>query len=61
MGTQVHFLPVCHQPYYRRRYGVEEAPGADRYYARSLSLPLFVGMTEGDVERVVDALRAILS
>ncbi len=60
IGTQVHYLPVCHQPYYRDRYGAQAVPGADRYYARALSLPLFVGMTDADVARVVDALRAVL-
>lgn len=61
IGTQVHYLPVCHQPYYRDRHGAQTVPGADRYYARALSLPLFVGMTVADVERVVDALQAVLA
>ena len=61
IGTQVHYLPVCHQPYYRNRHGEQAVPGADRYYARALSLPLFVGMTDADVERVVDALQAVLA
>lgn len=60
IGTQVHYLPVHHQPYYRRRYGTLDLPGADGYYSRVLSLPLFVGMTEDDVDRVVQSLRAVL-
>lgn len=61
IGTQVHYLPVCHQPYYRDRHGAQAVPGADRYYARALSLPLFVGMTDADVARVVEALQAVLA
>lgn len=61
IGTQVHYIPVHHQPYYRDRYGTLELPGADAYYAKVLSLPLFVDMTEGDVERVVTALRKTLA
>ncbi len=56
IGSQVHFIPVHHQPYYRDRYGDISLPGADAYYRRALTLPLFVGMTEVDVERVVEAL-----
>ena len=56
IGTQVHYVPLHLQPYYRRRYGELDLPGAESYYARCLSLPLFPGMTEADVERVVDAL-----
>ena len=58
IGTQVHYIPVHRQPYYRRRYGELSLPGADAYYARCLSLPLFVGMSEADVDRVVEALAA---
>jgi UDP-4-amino-4,6-dideoxy-N-acetyl-beta-L-altrosamine transaminase len=61
IGTQVHYIPVPMQPYYRGRGWVPEAfPGALRFYERTLSLPLFPAMHEGDVDRVVDALRAVL-
>ena len=56
IGTQVHYLPLHHQPYYRRRYGAMSLPGADSYYAHCLSLPLFFDMAEADVRRVVEAL-----
>jgi dTDP-4-amino-4,6-dideoxygalactose transaminase len=60
IGTQVHYVPVHRQPYYRARYGRLDLPGADAYYARTLSLPLFPAMADGDVDRVADALaRAI--
>lgn len=61
IGTQVHYIPVHRQPYYRRRYGESALPGADAYYRRTLSLPLFAGMTTGDVDRVVDALADVLT
>lgn len=60
IGTQVHYIPVHRQPYYRGLYGELSLPGADAYYHRELSLPLFPTMTDGDVERVVDALTNIL-
>ncbi len=60
IGSQVHYIPVHLQPYYRRRYGDLSLPGAESYYARCLSLPLFPGMADGDAERVVEALAAAL-
>jgi dTDP-4-amino-4,6-dideoxygalactose transaminase len=54
--TQVHYIPVPRQPYYRKLYGDVALPGADAYYRRTLSLPLYVGMTGQDVERVVETL-----
>jgi dTDP-4-amino-4,6-dideoxygalactose transaminase len=61
IGTQVHYLPVHMQPYYRNRYGDLDLPGARRYYERCLSLPLSVSMTEDDVDRVVAELETVLA
>lgn len=60
IGTQVHYIPVHRQPYYRDRYGELDLPGADAYYGRCLSLPMFAGMADSDVDRVVEALTAVL-
>lgn len=61
VGTQVHYLPVHLQPYYRKRYGDLSLPGAQAYYDSVLSLPLFATMADADVERVVDVLGDELS
>lgn len=58
--SQVHYIPVPRQPYYRARYGEQHLPGAEAYYRRTLSLPLYVGMDEADVDRTVDALARVL-
>lgn len=49
-------MPLHLQPCFRRRYGAQNLPGAEAYYARCLSLPLFPTMMAADVDRVVDAL-----
>lgn len=59
IGTQVHYMPVPWQPYYRARYGDADLPGAARYYAHCLSLPLYPAMADADVDRVVDRLGEI--
>ncbi len=60
VGTQVHYIPVHRQPYYAERYGALDLPGAEAWYDRCLSLPLYPGMADEDVGRVVEALRAAL-
>jgi UDP-4-amino-4,6-dideoxy-N-acetyl-beta-L-altrosamine transaminase len=60
IGSMVHYIPVNRQPYYRRRYGETRLPGAEAYYARVLSIPLFPAMQDADVDRVVDALKGLL-
>ena len=60
IGTQVHYYPVHRQRYYAARYGRLDLPGADRYYARVLSLPFFASMAISDAGRVVDGLARTL-
>lgn len=56
---QVHYIPVHTQPDFRAHgMGQESLPGADAYYASCLSLPMFPAMTDGDVDRVVEAVLA---
>lgn len=60
VGSQVHYIPVHTQPYYRKRYGPLSLPGAEAWYARCLSLPLYPGMADDDVGKVAGALRNAL-
>lgn len=60
VGTQVHYIPVHRQPYYRGLYGDLRLPGAEAWYARCLSLPLYPGMADEDVAKVAEALKAVL-
>jgi dTDP-4-amino-4,6-dideoxygalactose transaminase len=62
VGTQVHYIPVNSQPYYVKRYGeYKEAdyPAASDYYSNCLSIPLFPKMTDGDVQRVITAIKNV--
>ena len=60
IGTQVHYIPVHQQPYYKNRYGTLMIPGVSTYYSRCLSLPLWPGMDLNDVYRVIGALAEVL-
>lgn len=63
IGTQVHYIPLLDHPLHAARCPDEvdrPRPGAAAYYARTLSLPMFAAMTDGDVDRVVAALHEIL-
>ena len=60
VGTQVHYIPLYRQPFFRDRYGEMRLPGAEAYYARCLSLPLFPAMADVNVDQVVLALTEVL-
>ena len=60
IGSQVHYIPVHRQPYFVERYGPLSLPGAEDWYEKCLSLPLYPGMDDQDVDRVVGALASAL-
>lgn len=62
IGTQVHYVPVHRQPFWQaRQLGRRDLKGADHFYRRTLSLPLFPDMRDEDPQRVMVALNEALS
>jgi len=59
---QIHYIPIYLQPYYADKYGYAKGkcPGAESYYSRTLSLPLYPAMTQIQVQTVIDAVLANL-
>jgi dTDP-4-amino-4,6-dideoxygalactose transaminase len=61
IGVSVHFIPLHRQPFYRNTFRYEPAGFrvAERIYERIVSLPIYPGMTDGDVARVADTVMAV--
>ncbi|HBM76852.1 MAG TPA: UDP-4-amino-4,6-dideoxy-N-acetyl-beta-L-altrosamine transaminase [Verrucomicrobiales bacterium] len=61
VGSQVLYIPVHLQPYYRETfgYGAGKCPNAESYYRHALSFPLFPSMTDSDVGRVIEAVTTL--
>jgi UDP-4-amino-4,6-dideoxy-N-acetyl-beta-L-altrosamine transaminase len=62
IGTQVHYIPVHLQPYYRRHCGTGpgNCPQAEKYYTLALSLPMYPELAPSDIRRVVRELEEAL-
>lgn len=61
IGTSVHFIPLHLHPYYRENFGYKPGalPVAEDVYRRSVSLPIYTKMSDGDVGRVIDAVTGV--
>lgn len=61
IGTQVHYIPVHTQPYYKMNYGYKSGdyPVAENYYSKALSLPLYPKMTDEEVNLVIKSVREL--
>jgi perosamine synthetase len=59
IGTSVHFIPLHLHPLYARMgYRPGQFPVAEAAYAGAVSLPIWPGMSDGDVARVIDSVAA---
>ena len=58
---QVHYLPVYRHSYYEK-LGYEKGlcPAAEKYYEESMSIPLYYGLTDEDVEDVIMAVKKVV-
>lgn len=62
VGTQIHYRPVHLLRYYRERFGTQPGmcPVAEHASEQILSLPMYYGMTEKDVDLVIDSVREVV-
>jgi len=62
IGTSVHFIPLHLHPYYADTFGYRagDFPAAEGAFERTVSLPLYPAMSDGDVDRVVDAVTEVV-
>jgi len=62
IGTSVHFIPLHIQPFFRDTYHLAagDFPVALDAYQRAVSLPIYPGMTDEDVDDVIAAVEHII-
>ena len=63
IGVNVHYVPVHLHPYYQQQFGTGRGlcPVAEHAYEEIISLPMFAGMSAGDVHDVVAAVRHVVN
>lgn len=63
VGCSVHFIPLHRHPVWRDSVAPNSAafPVAEDSFSRCVSLPIFSGMSEEQVERVIASVRALLT
>lgn len=59
--TQVHYIPIHLQPYYRDNYGFKRGdyPNAEHYYEHELSIPMYPKMTDEEVNYVIESIKSL--
>lgn len=62
VSTSVHFIPLHLQPFYQRhfQYKKGDLPVAEEQYLRSVSLPIYPGMTSGEISHVIESVSDVI-
>ncbi len=60
LWLQVHYIPVHTQPYFQKLgFKVGDYPEAERYYQKTLSLPLHPGLSDNDIKKIVGIIKKV--
>ncbi len=59
IGASVHFIPLHLHPLYREAgYRAGQFPNAEAAYAGAISLPIWPGLSNSQIDRVIEGVRA---
>jgi dTDP-4-amino-4,6-dideoxygalactose transaminase len=63
IGSSVHYRPLHMMTYWKERHPSQpgEFPVTDTYFAGGVTLPLFPGMTDAEVDYVAATLHGVLA
>jgi len=63
IGSNVHFIPIHFHPFYKDIFGDQEGryPISEWIYYREISLPIYPGMLEQDVNDVIEAVTDVVN
>ena len=61
--TQVHYIPIYKQPYYKDNYphNEDDYPNCEAYYKETISIPMFPKMKNRDIDKVVNLIKEVLT
>ena len=61
IGVQLHYFPIYRNPFYQKfNFNYRDFPGAEDYASRSMSIPLFPGLSKNQQLRVKDTFEKFL-
>ena len=62
VGTQVHYIPINKQPYYKKSgYCDENMPVMDEYYSECLSIPMYPSLTDKDLKFILNIINKVVN
>jgi len=61
IGVNVHYIPICNQPYYQELgFKSEDYPNAQYYYQRAITLPLHPSLSHEEQDEILKIIKQAL-
>ena len=61
IGTQVHYIPLYHQPYYQNNSSWNAIIGTEEYYRQTVSLPMYYGLGNDDIVKISQIIGSVVN
>ena len=63
IGTQVHYIPIYHQPFYKKQYSfkIKKFRQCEEYYNRCLSIPIHPGLKKQEIKEIIDIINSAVN
>ena len=61
VGTQVHYIPLLSSTLLPPRFSTGRFDGSETYYKSTLSLPMYYGLTDEDIETISAIVRSVIA
>ena len=60
IGTQVHYIPIYHQPFYKKQYSfnTKKFRQCEEYYKCCLSIPIHPGLKNQEIKEIIDIINS---
>lgn len=56
--VNLHYIPIYHHPFYKvKGYNPKDFPESELYYSQAISLPIYFGLKDEEIEYVVEKLK----
>ena len=62
IGVQIHYIPIYFHPFYKKHLGCGKSicPNAEKYYATTITLPLYPSLSVNSLDYVVKSLKKVM-
>jgi len=63
IGSSVHYIPLHRHTYWKERYNLKnkDFPNSEEVYAKSISIPLYTSLKDGQQDYIIKSIRKILT